>query len=268
MPETKYNGSRPESSPEKNIIEGVAEKPETDCVEDRATAPTEELNCHQRRFLDQLVLWQKPDPEISLRKVFLRPFILITYPTVLWACLIYGFSLAWNVIIGATVAQLFAEPYGFNSRAQGLVFLSPFVGSLLGSWLCGPPSEYIANHLTRKNDGIREPEMRLPPVVLSAFLTFFGTLIAGITYHHHTHWSGPVIGFGVLGIGAQMGVSQAMSYALDCHKEVSAVSSLSIQLGDTNPWPLIAFRGDNGHGCFAEVFPCLALDMVHQRLDI
>lgn len=229
MPETKYRGQRPESpwDDEKTVTtQEIGEKPSAHIIEDNRTASSARMEAAslaapKHSYLSELRPWQKADLDVSLRRAFLRPFVLVSYPTVLWACLIYGLSLGWNVIIGATVAQLFAEPYGFDSQAQGLVFLSPFVGSLVGSWLCGSVSDSVANYFTLKNGGIREPEMRLPTLIIATLLTFFGALMAGLTYHYHTHWTGPVIGFGVLTAGAQMGVSLSMSYALDCHKEVS-----------------------------------------------
>ena len=135
----------------------------------------------------------------------------MTYPTVLWSSLIYGLSLGWNVILGVSVAQLFAPPpYLFTSGDQGLVFLSPFIGSLAGTYLCGPLADRIANWATKRNHGIREPEMRLPACIIAVGLTFLGALIASLTYR----------GFGVLSAGAQMGATLAMAYSLDCHKEV------------------------------------------------
>ncbi|KAF9766320.1 hypothetical protein IL306_001299 [Fusarium sp. DS 682] len=172
-------------------------------------------------YLRELLPFRKGDSQVSLLEVFLRPFALVCYPTVLWASMIYGVSLGWNVIIGSTVAQLFGGPYGFDSQAQGLIFLSPFVGSIVGAWLCGSVSDSWSNYLTRKNDGIREPEMRLPTMCMGTSLLLFGSLIASLTYHYHTHWAGPVVGLGVLTAGAQIGVSLSMSYALDCHKELS-----------------------------------------------
>jgi hypothetical protein len=44
--------------------------------------------------------------------------------------------------------------------------------------------------------------------------------MASLAYHAKTHWIGPVMGFGVLSAGAQMGATLAMSYSLDCHREV------------------------------------------------
>jgi hypothetical protein len=66
--------------------------------------------------------------------------------------------------------------------------------------------------------------MRLPACGIAVALTFFGALIASLTYQAKTHWAGPVIGFGVLSGGAQMGATLAMSYSLDAHKEVCYIS--------------------------------------------
>jgi MFS family permease len=118
-----------------------------------------------------------------------------------------------------------SSPYLFDSSAQGLVFLSPLIGSLIGTYFCGPLADRIANHYTKKNYGIREPEMRLPTCIFAAVLTMLGALILGLTLAHHTHWIGPVFGIGIISTGGQMGATLAMSYSLDCHKEVRLTKS-------------------------------------------
>ncbi|KAJ9620296.1 hypothetical protein H2203_008061 [Taxawa tesnikishii (nom. ined.)] len=113
------------------------------------------------------------------------------------------------------------EPYNFSTAAVGLVFGSPLVGSLVGTYLCGPISDNIANYFTRRNHGIREPEMRLPTIIIAAVLVFLGALVSGLCFHYQTHWIGPIVGYGILSTGGQMGATIAMSYALDCHRELS-----------------------------------------------
>ncbi|KAF2666571.1 MFS general substrate transporter [Microthyrium microscopicum] len=113
-------------------------------------------------------------------------------------------------------------PYEFDSQAQGLIFLSPFIGSIIGTYLCGPLSDAIANFYTKRNRGIREPEMRLPACAIAALFTAVGAIIVAVTLNNRSHWSGPAIGLGVLSIGAQMGATLAMAYSLDSHKELSA----------------------------------------------
>ena len=62
--------------------------------------------------------------------------------------------------------------------------------------------------------------MRLPTCAIAAFFTFFGTLWAALAYSHQSHWAAVVVGYGFLSVGTQMGATLAMTYALDCHKEV------------------------------------------------
>lgn len=223
MPETKYTGPRPTYHLEEEMSEHVKES-QVQTIEskemERNDPILEQQQMSQRSFIQEMALFRGADPNISFYKVFLRPFILVTYPTVLWASLVYAMSLGWNVILGATVAQLFEPQYGFGSQAQGLVFLSPFIGSLIGTYLCGSLSDSVANFFTRRNDGVREPEMRLPIMIVATLLTVLGALMSSLTYEQKTHWAGPIVGFGVLSAGAQMGVSLSMSYALDCHREV------------------------------------------------
>lgn len=221
MPETKYTGPRPIILPHQPESKNVATTEYEEKVDQDTITSTEAGQVRKKSWFQELVFWSRPDPTVSLRKTFLRPFILLTYPTVMWSSFVYGFSLGWNVILGSVVAQLFAGQYGFDSQAQGLVFLSPFIGSLAGTWLCGPLSDKIAIYYTKRNDGIREPEMRLPTCIIAAFLVFFGALITSLTYTHNTHYMGPIIGYGILSAGAQMGATLSMSYSLDCHKEVS-----------------------------------------------
>lgn len=63
--------------------------------------------------------------------------------------------------------------------------------------------------------------MRLPVAFMAAFFTFVGVAIAAPCYHYKTHWIGPIFGFGVLSIGAQMAANLSMTYCLDSHKELS-----------------------------------------------
>jgi MFS family permease len=230
MPETKFTGPRPVIAP--GIESGKDTKTHSE-PSDKATSDHFEEPMASVTIIDaQTLVPKKPylschafcagiDHTVNLRKAFLRPFILMTYPTVLWSSIIYGISLGWNVILGICVAQLFAPPpYSFTSGDQGLIFLSPFIGSLAGTYLCGSLADRIANWATKRNHGIREPEMRLPACLIAVCLTFFGALIASLSYRAKTHWAGPIVGFGVLSAGAQMGATLAMAYSLDCHKEV------------------------------------------------
>jgi len=87
--------------------------------------------------------------------------------------------------------------------------------------LSGPLSDSVATFFTRRNSGIREPEHRLPSVIPAAFFTVIGGIIFGTTAQSQP-WIAPVIGFGVLSVGFQMGANFSMSYSVDSHKVLSA----------------------------------------------
>ncbi|KAJ5537758.1 hypothetical protein N7494_007237 [Penicillium frequentans] len=234
MPETIFEGHRPIIVPvssydsKEESKQEEAEKHSSEHIETEERVSGESLTVTKRTYMQDLFRFTA-NKDVSLWALFKRPFILMAYPTVLWSSLIYGMSLSWNVILGIIVAQLFSPPpYYFTSGSQGLVFLSPLVGSLLGTYLCGPLADRTATWFTARNNGVREPEMRLPTCIMAAFLTFLGALISGLTYNVKTHWAGPIIGFGVLSAGAQMGATLAISYSLDCHKELSAEIMVTI----------------------------------------
>lgn len=113
------------------------------------------------------------------------------------------------------------RPYSFEAQAQGLLFLSALVGSILGAYIAGPLTDKLATYFTARNDGIREPEMRLPICAVGACFSLAGALVLGYTLKHQTHWMGPAVGIVIVAVGSQICCSIGMNYTIDCHKELS-----------------------------------------------
>lgn len=115
MPETKFTGARPtilpapseqdlgKSESAEHIEKAHGTRGATITIEAPETASKES-------YMRSLAFWSRGDPNVSLLQAFLRPFVLLAFPTVVWSCIIYGLALGWNVVLGATVAQLFAPP--------------------------------------------------------------------------------------------------------------------------------------------------------------
>ena len=78
----------------------------------------------------------------------------------------------------------------------------------------------MANYYTKRNHGIREPEMRPPTCAIAAVITFLGALMLALGLQYQAHWAVAIVGLGIRSAGAQMGAVLAMSYSLDIHKEV------------------------------------------------
>lgn len=115
MPETAFHGPRPQIIPiisqdTDNLNEPKCQTSSEHIEGDLSTTLELEQQSFimaKRSYLSEL-LYIAVDRNVSLRKIVLRPIILMIYPTVFWSSITYGMSLSWNVILECLVAQLFS----------------------------------------------------------------------------------------------------------------------------------------------------------------
>lgn len=70
----------------------------------------------------------------------------------------------------------------------GLFNLATFIGTLIGLFTAGPLSDAIAARLTKRRDGIREPEMRLLAMIPYVLLMIVGDVIVAVGYQKAWDW--------------------------------------------------------------------------------
>ena len=73
------------------------------------------------------------------------------------------------------------------------VLVGASFGIFGGGWLC----DKVADILTQRNNGIREPEMRLPTITLSMFAAPLSLVLYGVGIDKQWPWIVPVIGLGL-----------------------------------------------------------------------
>lgn len=128
---------------------------------DHSDVPTPKLKSYPKR----LALWSGIYTQESFVKIFIRPFALPILPAVLWAILVFSSTIGFLVGITSNFATaLSSPPYNFNTLQTSLCFIGGLVGGLLGIPAGGHFGDWIAMRATRRNDGIREPEHRLPAI--------------------------------------------------------------------------------------------------------
>jgi MFS family permease len=71
-------------------------------------------------------------------------------------------------------------PYNFTAIQFGLTRFGTITGTLIALVFSGPFSDYLANWLARRNNGIREAEHRLPLFVLGIIFMPGCLLIFGL----------------------------------------------------------------------------------------
>jgi len=185
-------------------------------------------------FLRSLRFYTGVYTETPLWKIFLRPMVIFWYPAVLWAFLLYGATLTWIVVFSVVNAVIFtAPPYNFSVSQTGLISLSPFLLSLIGEIISGPMNDWTCLWLAKKNRGVYEPEFRLPPIIISFLIGVAGFFGFGATVHYQTHWSGPVLCFGLANMSLAFSNASVFGYVIDAHKELSEEGMLSPKLEAT-----------------------------------
>lgn len=126
------------------------------------------------------------------------------------------------VVFSVVIGVLFTSPpYNFTVGQAGLTSLSPFILCVLGEAISGPLNDWICVKLTKRNHGIYEPEFRLVlmgVVVILGTVGFFGF---GLTVHNVTHWSGPVLTYGLANMSLAFASTCVFGYVLDCYPRLA-----------------------------------------------
>ncbi|KAL2824343.1 major facilitator superfamily domain-containing protein [Aspergillus pseudoustus] len=241
MPETAYK--RTQSFDDQN--HSVTDDDGTDT--DKALAAHLEPRIPTKRtYRQQMRLFNPPLTDESLLTLFWRPIPLLFLPSVLWGTLSMSVVIGTFVAISSNYATAFSNTYGFSTLQCGATYSGVLVGALVGIYGGGWLSDKVADLLTIRRGGIREPEMRLPTVTLSLVLSPLGLLLYGAGIAKAMHWIVPVVGLGCVGFVITQVSNIAIVYAVDAHRPIAGevvVSELSFKAAFgfllsfyTNPW--------------------------------
>ncbi len=162
-------------------------------------------------------------------KVAIRPLILFTYPAVLWSSVVYACSVGWLIVISESVAVIYREEiYQFNALQTGLVYISPFVGGILGSAVAGRISDVIVKAMARRNGGLYEPEFRLVMAIPIAITTVIGLMGFGWSAQVHDHWMVPTAFFGIISFGCTMGSTTSITFCVDSYRQYAGEALVTL----------------------------------------
>lgn len=147
-----------------------------------------------------------------------KPFLMIGFPAILWGGLVYGAQMMWLSLLATTQSLVYsAPPYNFSASNTGLTNLAPLVGSVLGMGT-GKIVDWITIYMSKKNNGIMEPEFRLYAMVLPLFTNAAGLLAYGLGSNNGDPWPVSVIvGQGFLGFAMSSSGTICLTYAIDCY---------------------------------------------------
>lgn len=180
-------------------------------------------------------LRSRDDAGESVQQLFVRSIvrptkILIYSPIALVTSLYIGLVYGYQYLMFSTFTFVFEEQYGFPTQSAGLSFLGMGIGSLLGLFVIGIASDRIVKAKSQPSpgapSGTMQPEYRLPPLIVGAFLIPAGLFMYGWSAQYGTHWIVPIVGTGFVGAGNVSVFMSIISYTVDAFN-IYAASALA-----------------------------------------
>ncbi|OBT85854.1 hypothetical protein VE02_06087 [Pseudogymnoascus sp. 03VT05] len=200
----------------------------------------------RKSYLQELKIYSGTYTSEKLSHLFIRPLALIILPPVLWGSLVMSVTIGFLVAVTSNVASAYNTAYGFKAWQTGLCFFSAIVGSLVGIYIGGHLTDKMADWFTQRNGGLREPEMRLPSIVVSLITTPLGLVLFGVGIQYKLHWMCPTVGLGLLNFSIVQATNVSLVYTIDCYRPIAGeVTVTSMALKScfgfllsfyTNPW--------------------------------
>ncbi|MCJ1247918.1 hypothetical protein MMC30_005133 [Trapelia coarctata] len=186
-----------------------------------------------RTFVQALRPWNGRLVYENWLKVAIRPMILFAYPAILWSAMVYALSVGWLIVLSESMSVIFRNPqytYNFSALGTGLVYISPFIGGILGTAVAGKVSDILVRFMARRNGGIYEPEFRLIMAIPVAITTCIGLMGFGWSAAEHDRWIVPTFFFGVISFGCSLGSTTAITFAVDSYRQYAGEALVTLNI--------------------------------------
>ncbi|EJT99333.1 MFS transporter [Dacryopinax primogenitus] len=134
----------------------------------------------RKSFLQTLNPWSSIDHEVSFLMTMIRPFTYFVVPAVFWVITTYGICIGLGAVTFNYTfpLKITAPPYNWSETNSGLIAVASIIGYSLAT-LFASSSDAVAPYLTRKNDGVREAEMRLSVMLPAMLIAPAGLVLRG-----------------------------------------------------------------------------------------
>jgi MFS family permease len=134
-----------------------------------------------------------------------------------------------NIVVQLTSGHTFTKkPYSWKVGGLGLLSISGFIGALCAFFIGGKLIDMIARKMTSINGGMRQPEFRLPALVIPALIGPMGVLTFGLCVAHKTPWIGAAFGYGMQGFGLTAVSNVVVTFAVDAYQPVCDPHNISL----------------------------------------
>jgi hypothetical protein len=178
-------------------------------------------------YVQRLRIFSGTYTEESFWKLFIRPFALILLPPILWCSLVQSVTIGFIVAVTSNVASAYSTAYGFAPYQVGLCFFAAIIGAIIGIFVGGILTDKVADFFTKRNGGVREPEMRLPAIIFSLVTMPLSLLLYGAGIQYNLHWMCPTIGLALINFSVVQATNVALVYVIDAYRPIAGEVTLT-----------------------------------------
>ncbi|GAA5967638.1 hypothetical protein JCM8115_007012 [Rhodotorula mucilaginosa] len=159
------------------------------------------------------------DPWSQLPMEVVRPLAMAFKLPVLLPTVAYSVVFAYcNVLLTVEIPSLLGRKYELNAQQVGLQFVGAVIGAILGEIVAGTGSDLWMLWRTKRANGNREPEFRLPFAIPGVLVAAVGIIIFGVQLQNTQagHWNvTPVIGVAIALFGTQLVTTVIYAYTVE-----------------------------------------------------
>ncbi|RMZ92514.1 hypothetical protein DV736_g219, partial [Chaetothyriales sp. CBS 134916] len=147
-----------------------------------------------------------------------------------WAASVYSLSIGWLIVLSESVTYIFGNrsSYHFSVLGVGLVYLSPFIGGMVGTAVAGRLSDQIVKWMARRNGGVYEPEFRLVMSLPVAISTAIGLMGFGWSAQERDNFMVPTVFFGIISFGCSLGSTTAITFCVDSYRQYAGEALVAL----------------------------------------
>ncbi|KAG6910339.1 hypothetical protein DXG01_011407 [Tephrocybe rancida] len=266
MPQFKSQGSSSYKKRSSNVYCIVAFAPLL--LERKAAAIRKSMDPEKAQTTNIHTIYEK-EGERSWSQIFskalIRPFMIFGQEHIAQLLGIYmAFVYGLFYLFLTNMPTIFEGTYGEKTSIAGLHYIALGLGLTLASQVNARYMDRIYLYYKKKNNGVGEPEFRLPSMVPGTFILPAGLLIAGWAADQKVHWIVTDIGIAMLGGGLILLFQSIQTYVVDAFtlhaaSALAAVSCLRSLAGFGFPLFAPAMFHKLGYGKGSTILACVAI---------
>ncbi|KAI0445698.1 putative MFS transporter [Xylaria telfairii] len=186
----------------------------------------------RKSFAKTLSLWGRVDHDVPFFTMMARSFTYFLVPQALWVIASFGINIGLLALAYSYTFPILitSPPYNWTVINSGLFAIAAVVGYALAVPFTSA-SDRLAAYFTKRNNGIREAEMRLGVMLPAMLIGPAGIILYGITAEKSLHWVLYFVGGALSYFAAYFYFSFTLAYAVDSYHSNTSEMLIAMNLG-------------------------------------